>query len=54
MNEEKISPPGITSPETPSGTPQPSDGGLQQMAKEGARNLFECFLLASSAHNDMP
>ena len=37
MNEEKISPPGITTPETPSGRPQPSGSGLQQMAKEGAQ-----------------
>ena len=37
MNEEKISPPGITTPETPSGTPRPSGSGLQQMAKEGAQ-----------------
>ena len=38
MNEEKISPPGITTPETPSGRPQPSGSGLQQMAKETAQS----------------
>ena len=37
MNEEKISPPGFTTPETPSGTPQPSGSGSQQMAKEAAQ-----------------
>jgi gas vesicle protein len=37
MNEEKILPPGFTTPETPSGTPQPSGSGLQQMAKETAQ-----------------
>ena len=37
MNEEKISPPGFTTPETPSGTPQPSGSGLQQMGKEAAQ-----------------
>jgi hypothetical protein len=36
MNEEKISTPDFTTPETPSGALHPSGSGLQQMAKEAA------------------
>ena len=41
MNEEKISPPGFTTPETPSGTPQPSGSGLKQTANETAQTAKE-------------
>jgi gas vesicle protein len=37
MNEEKISPPGSSPSEAPSGTPQSPDSGLQQIAKETAQ-----------------
>ena len=37
MNEEKISPTGLTGAETPSGTPRPSHSGLQQTAKQAAQ-----------------
>ena len=51
MNEEKISTPGFTTPETPSGAPQPSGSGLQQMAKGTAQTAkAKIETLKSAAH----